>query len=279
MEIVKRSLLIISLTFSAIYGISNQYDYFVSNNKIVFLKNDITQRDPSISAAFLENEKMVSAAVSYWNYYLRRGVDNIGGDEKVIAGLTISGKRLASKTAIGYFSFSNIYSELALKNSFAIHCYSKFAVGINSELLKKKLLVLEDLEKNVLNLSVTFSGKNRSFFYSLELDGINISQRSLYLKMIYLNLQGNTYTGRIVNQGVKLSLCPTEIKESCFFWAVKVLLLDRVFLNLSMSTNPLLFGLGIDFKIRKTNLFAGALTHPVLGTSMHVGMDHLFMRR
>lgn len=281
MEIIIRSVLILFAAFSVICGMPNQYDYSVSNNKIIFLENDIAQRDPSISAAFLVYNRVFSVAVSYLNYYLRSGVDNLGGDEKLIGGFAFSGKRFAAKNAVEYFSFSNIYSELLFKSSYAIHCSSKLSVGINGEYLKKRLLILEELEKKILNFSATLSGQSRSFFYSLELDGINvdISQRSVFSKKFYIDLQGNTFNGKAINQGVRVSLCPTEIKDSRFFWAIKVTMLDRIFLNLNMSTNPLFFGLGIDFKIHKSNLFVGASTHPVLGTSILVGMDHLIMRR
>lgn len=282
MEIVKYFLFLLFL-YVSVFSESKPFNsgYSMINGKALILPNDISGRDPVISSVYSGRERSLALSTSYLYYYLKSGNDCGLRDERAVFGLTAISKRGSLKLAFEYFSFMGLYLEKELLISFAYSITKKLRGGVNFSYCNSGLLIDNYPRNNSFLFSGTALMDISRLLFSLELGGLLYSMLDdgfIYDKL-YVDIIGSSVTGKIINQGVRLNFRPKEVGASRFFWSLSAKTIGSVYIHLTVATNPMLFGAGLTFRFGNNGMFFGSSTHPVLGTSLGIGMEHLILKR
>lgn len=238
-------------------------------------------RDPQISSAFCKGGRLISLSTAYLNYYLTGKSSDGLFDESIMFGITAIGNDGGAKLAFEYFNFMNIYSEKDFKFSLAKHFSAMISGGLNLSVCKKGLLVGDFHDEYSIIGSSTLVLYHRKVSLSLELGGMRylISRKIFLYDMLTVDIKGGTISTKRTNQGVFIKVYPFNIKYSRISWAMSFSLWEFTRSYFNVSTNPFSVGLGLSFKLNRSGIYAGTLSHPVLGTSLGIGMEHLIMKR
>ncbi len=253
----------------------------MTTGKVLTTANHISSRDPTISAVYLVGEKCLALSASYVSYYLSRNDDYSFRDERAVFGIALGGRRFSTKIAFEYFRFLNVYSEKELYSSFGYFFRKRLKSSLNLLYKNRGLLVGDYENENKLSLSTSLLFDLKKIRFLLEPGGATLffEKKTFSFNHCYINISANTLGGGVFNQGVRIKFLFNDLGSARLFWAVSFIGMKKVNLNLNIATNPMLFGCGISFILNKNTLYFGSSTHPVLGTSLSVGMEHLFRRR
>lgn len=255
--------------------------YSMITGSVISKGNHISGRDPTISAVYSLGDKSFALNTTYISYYHSKNDNYSTHDDRAVLGATLATGKASIKMSFEYFNFLNVYSEKELYSSFAFLFSEKIKGSLNFLYKNRGLLIDNYEDENTLGFGTTllFDVKNLSF--SLEPGGASLlfEEEMVCFDHFYIDFKANTLNGKFFNQGVRVRILPGDLSSTRLFWAISFIGMKNTHLNLNISTNPMLFGCGISFCLKKSTLYFGSSTHPILGTSIVIGMEHLFRRR
>jgi hypothetical protein len=268
-----------SMTVPSIAALNDPFPmgYAMSTFGTIVWSNGLSGRQPWTPAAFAADSSRWSLASAFIDYYAE--MDNLPGEhfrQSAIGGrLAIGGIRI--KASYLNFNALNVYFER--KGFLSIGTAGIPHVNLSLELegaqagLRTSLAERESMAEAGVSLWIPWSFAS----VSLRCNHIPVKKASAEgLSQPPTVLVGlHTAPHRFGSQGALFEIVPGAHTRIRFQLGMEYWIHAMCGINAGLCTEPLMFGIGVIFKLPASGYYAGLVHHPVLGWSKGIGMEYV----
>lgn len=243
--------------------------YFMSTQGTIFQDNWISSREPYGPALLANDSSQMGISAGAISYYDR--MDNLSDRSlyRAYGGGWLEFDKIRCNLWISQLEAFNVYFEQTACVSVGTYMYKSASVSIDFQGYRNGLHHSTEHARTRMDVGISTLYKFRAVSVTGSISNLTLKKAGNYMNQEDLTAAIGLHTkySRIGAQGVIFKIMPRAVSPVQVIVGEEFRITERIGLNASFSSNPLLIGIGIFAGIRKSDLSVGLVNHPDLGWS------------
>jgi hypothetical protein len=243
--------------------------YFMSTQGTIFQDNWISSREPYGPALLSNDSTRMGISTGAISYYDR--MDNLSDRllYRAYGGGWLEFDKMRCNLWISQLEAFNIYFEQTASISVGTYIYKSASICIDFQGYRNGLHHSTEPVRTRADIGISMLYKFRAVSVTGSLSNITVKKAGKEMNQEDLTAAIGLHTkySRIGAQGVVLKIRPQAVSPVQVIVGEEFRITERIGINASFSSNPLLIGIGFFVGIKKSDLTVGLVNHPDLGWS------------
>jgi hypothetical protein len=237
--------------------------------------NEISAREPWLSAGFVKDSMLFWMSAAFVNYYA--AMDNLSEKDfrQAALGLGFNRKWLCVKGSAVLFNALGIYYEWKGFFSFGISAIPHCNISLDMEGYRVGLYTAEQDHQSMVCGGISLWSQWKYAAASLGFKNIPLMDATIagVRNPFTISFGMHTMPHRFGSQGVMLTMIPSTRTLYRFSIGEEMMLFRTVSISVAVAAEPLMISLGICFSLPRYTAYSGLVYHPLLGWSQGLGME------